>query len=261
MIAHPVSMMVLITVAFASSRTVVVTGATGGTGSLIYKKLKATAGVEVRALVTSLAKAKTVLNCTACDASEGIYLGDVTDKSTLIDLMTGADSVAIAVGLSGKNVSTDIMKAVEWKGVENQVAALVGANTGKKASDFFVAFISSMGTTDPKPAAYEGGPDLFWKLQAESFLQSSGVGFTIIKPCGLVEGAAQTKKLLVGHDDTVLGPVYHSIPRADVANVMVAATMDREGSSGLRVDLCSKPGPKTTDYTALLKAARWSWEL
>merc|ERR1719424_1482101 len=81
-----------------AGRTVVVTGATGGTGSLIYKQLKQTPGVEVRGLVTNLDKAKKVLNCSACDASEGIYLGDVTNKSSLMELMKGADSLAIAVG-------------------------------------------------------------------------------------------------------------------------------------------------------------------
>jgi uncharacterized protein YbjT (DUF2867 family) len=255
-----VILLVVCATAYSAVRTVVVTGATGGTGSLIFKQLKQTPGVEVRGLVTNLDKAKKVLNCSACDASEGIYLGDVTNKSSLMELMKGADSLAIAVGLSGSNTSAALMQAVEWKGVENQVAALVGANSKKSANSYFVAFISSMGTTSPNPPPYQGGPDLFWKLQGESFLQSSGVGYTIVKPCGLVEGAAQTKTLLVGHDDTILGPLYHSIPRADVAQVMVAATMSRETSAGLRFDLCSKPGKKTTDYTALLQAARWAWE-
>lgn len=35
------------------------------------------------------------------------------------------------------------------------------------------------------PSPFEGGPDLFWKLQAETFLLSAGVGGSVVKPCGL----------------------------------------------------------------------------
>jgi nucleoside-diphosphate-sugar epimerase len=56
--------------AVAETRTILVTGATGRTGSIIYKQLAATPGVRVRAFVTSREDAKAKLNCTACDASE-----------------------------------------------------------------------------------------------------------------------------------------------------------------------------------------------
>jgi nucleoside-diphosphate-sugar epimerase len=54
----------------ATARSVLVTGATGRTGSLIYKQLQASGGVSVRALVRHRDDARTKLGCTACDESE-----------------------------------------------------------------------------------------------------------------------------------------------------------------------------------------------
>jgi uncharacterized protein YbjT (DUF2867 family) len=140
----------------AGARTILVTGATGATGQIIYKQLQATKGVTVRGLVTNLTEAKAILGCNKCDAAEGIFLGDVTDVKTLLAPCAGADSIAIAVGV-GESSSVDTMKAVEWHGVQNQVSALVSANSAIARSSLFVSLISSMGTTDPNPAPYEGG--------------------------------------------------------------------------------------------------------
>jgi hypothetical protein len=61
------------------------------------------------------------------------------------------------------------------------------------------------GTTQRFPPPFEGGSDLFWKLQAETYLLSSGLGTTVvIKPCGLADGAAGGTTLLTGHDDALL---------------------------------------------------------
>ena len=85
--------------------------------------------------------------------------------------MVGVDSVAIAVGLTGNETSQKMMAAVEWHGVQNQVEMLARAQDPATALDtVHVSLISSMGTTNPKPPPYEGGEDLFWKLQAEALL-------------------------------------------------------------------------------------------
>lgn len=113
----------LLAASVGASDIIVVTGAAGRTGSLIYKQLKADARVsEVRALVTSLTKsvkcvasvqshdqhfrnsnlhtprpslflfdrAKSVLGCHRCDQSEGIFVGDVTVPATLDAAFEGA---------------------------------------------------------------------------------------------------------------------------------------------------------------------------
>jgi hypothetical protein len=47
------------------------------------------AGVEVRALVRSVDKAKTLLRCGACGEAEGVFVGDVTQLNTLTAPMAG----------------------------------------------------------------------------------------------------------------------------------------------------------------------------
>ena len=120
----------------ASSPRVLVTGATGRTGSALYLQLKArrTARAllrareseptpckrrsspqgltalsrrrqadsriaEVRALVRNVTKARELLGCKACDESEGVFVGDVTKPETLTAASTGIDTVAIAAAV------------------------------------------------------------------------------------------------------------------------------------------------------------------
>lgn len=238
---------------------VVVTGATGRTGQLLYAQLRADPRVgEVRAFCfagpTAVDNARKALNCTKCDASEGIFFGDVTDPATLVAPMQGMDTVAIAVGVGG-TANTTLMKAVEFTGVEHQVAAL--ATQADSVSALRVVLCSSMATTNPHPPPFEGGPVLFWKLNAEAFLTAHSVGATIVKPCGISGTYGRGgKELVVGHDDEIKGA--GAISRADVAAVMVEAVVQR--SAGLRFDICIGTGAPTTDLAALLESTRYPWE-
>jgi uncharacterized protein YbjT (DUF2867 family) len=101
---------------------VLVTGATGRTGRLIYERFKAARGGNgVRALVRNLSTAAAVLNCSACDASEGIFLADVTEPASLQPAFAGVSVVAIAVGETNYSATEAQMEAVEYTGVMNQV--------------------------------------------------------------------------------------------------------------------------------------------
>merc|ERR1719424_2460382 len=236
--------------------TVLVTGATGRTGSLLYAKLKADSRVaSVRALVTSIDKARLMLNCTKSDPSEGIYLGNVTQVSTLTAPMKGVSAVAITVGASPYS-SPDLQRAIEFTGVQNQVRALAAGGGAASAAGLRVVLCSSMGTTAPSPKHEEGGSILFWKLNAEAFLGASGVGSVVVKPCGLSGSADKT--LLVGHDDSLLQTSPPLVARENVAAIMAEAVALR--SANLRFDLCSKQGPATTDLGALLAAAALPWQ-
>ena len=97
---------------------------------------------------------------------------------------------------------------------------------------------------------------MFWKLNAEAFLGSSGIPNAIVKPCGLDATYGRGgKQLLVGHDDQL--PHMGEISREDTAAVMLEAVASR--ASDLRFDLCVGDGPPTTDLAALLEGARWPW--
>jgi len=108
------------------------------------------------------------------------------------------------------------MRAVEFDGVEHQVAALAQQNA-RALPSLRVVLCSSMGTTDPKPAPFKGGSVLFWKLNAEAFLMGSGLGSTIVKPCGLSSGEAGMHGLGVSHNDDLPSPGTFLVARADVA--------------------------------------------
>lgn len=238
---------------------VLVTGAAGRTGSIVYKLLQADARVaEVRALVRNVTKARHVLHCVRCDASEGIYVGDVTNKTSLLEPARGLDTLVIAAGANSK-LSQKEMAAVEFIGVENQVAALAtGRAAGKELSSLRAILISSSGTTVPDPPPFSGGAILFWKLNAEAMLGFSGVNSVVVKPCGLVDGEPGKHALGTGFDDNLPSSAF-TITRADVAAVVAQAVIDQ--SEGLRFSLCNgkEGGLPTKDLSALLRQARRPW--
>lgn len=234
----------------SASATVLVTGATGRTGSLLYKALHEAKLGDVRALIRNVTLARQVLGCKACDASEGIFVGDVTQPSTLDAAFAGdVDSLAIAVG-APFTASAKEIEAIEFQGVKNQVAALLksGNVAGKR-----VMLISSMGTTDPKE-----GNIFFYKLNAEAFMEASGVPFAIIKPCGLSNDIGNERELMAGHDDGDLGTGM--IPRADVAGVGAAA-LAAPPAAAIRFDLCAKaPGTGPGNPEKVLMDALMPWQ-
>jgi len=237
---------------------VLVTGATGRSGTLIYKALKESGALgKTRALVRSIDKARERLGCKACDASEGIFVGDVTDPASLGPAFEGVQTLAIASGAHGDEPES-VVKAIEWEGVKSQVEALLkGGMAGKR-----VALISSMGTTGA-PSTNAGNNILFWKLNAEAFIASSGVPFAIIKPCGLDVTPGGERTLMVGHDDAEpwFGEGFYMIPRADVASVTAAALI-KPPADAMRFDLCAKtPGSGPPEPAQkLLEEALYPWQ-
>jgi uncharacterized protein YbjT (DUF2867 family) len=259
------------TVAHAAE-PVVVTGATGRTGYLIYDLMKSH-GHNVRALVRNATKARDILKCTKCDESEGIYEGDLTNPQSLKAVMAGASSLMIATS------ATPIIDAsgtasfhtgaypidIDWHGAKNQLVAFAERSGASGAGH--IALISTMGTTTPEDPKGQMFMDYigFYKLNFEAELMSSGIPFTIIKPCGLDYSGTEPgkKELLTGHDDDMFGKVNPpAIPRADVARMMAAAIEMPNASSNLRFDLCSKEGTPTgdKDLRGVLEGARYQWQ-
>lgn len=249
----------------AQSDIVIVTGATGRTGAKIYSLLK-DQGVNVRGLVRNVTKAHEVLGCVKCDESEGIFVADVTKPETLTAPMAGTSKLVIAT--SSAPICNPYPKChfptgalpidVDWNGGKAQVVAFAQQGKGKGQ----VALISSMGTTEPDGflEKLDNGHIGFYKLNLEAFIMSSGLDYTIVKPCGLDYGAGNNT-LVVGHDDELhLKPP--TVSRFDVARITVAAVQHPEVAAGLRFDLCSKAGPATSDsqLMSVLQDAKYSWE-
>jgi len=257
-------------VAEAAPGPVVVTGATGRTGFQVYNLMKSKGG-EVRALVRNATKARDLLKCVKCDESEGIFEGDITKPETLKAVMAGASALMIATSAAphmddkGHLVFSKGAEPVDidWHGAQNQLTAF--AERSGAAGKGQIALISTAGTETPEDPKAKYFMDYigFYKLNFEAELMSSGIPFTIIKPCGLDYSGTDPgqKELVTGHDGSIdVNPP--AIARADVARLMVAAIEMPAMSAGLRFDVCSKDGTPTTDAQlgAVLQKAKLPWQ-
>jgi len=248
---------------------ILVTGATGPTGRILYKLLQER-GFCVRAFVRNATKAKEVLGCDKCDISEGIYMGDVTKEDPLALAARGAAALAITGGTlpvgggGGPPAYADgaYPKDVDWVGGINQVKSFNKANGGHGGH---VVLLSTMGTTDPESPLdkFADGYMSHWKMNFEVFLMASGLPWTIIKACGLQDTPSGVSELVVGHHDLISAQIKADsaeggsiISRGDVARVLFEALVSPTLATGLRMDVCSKPGPATTDFSKLLASAR-----
>jgi len=257
-------------VAEAAPGPVVLTGATGRTGFQVYNLMK-NKGQEVRALVRNATKARDLLKCTKCDESEGIFEGDITKPETLKAVMAGASALIIATSAAphmdakGQLVFNKGAEPIDidWHGAQNQLTAF--AERSGAAGKGQIALISTAGTETPEDPKGKYFMDYigFYKLNFEAELMTSGIPFTIVKPCGLDYSGTEPgqKEIVTGHDGSIdVKP--SAIARADVARLMVAAIETPAISAGLRFDVCSKDGTPTTDAQlgAVLQAAKYPWQ-
>merc|ERR1719171_3075680 len=121
-----------------------------------------------------------------------------------------------------------------------------------------------MGGTDPNNMLNQlgkskvdgsGGNILLWKRKAEKYLIDSGLPYTIVHPGGLLNEPGSERELVLGVDDSQAGTESRTVPREDVAEVMVQA-LKISGYRGRSFDLRAKPvgdGTPTTDFAALLE--------
>jgi len=260
----------------ASSRTVLITGATGHTGSGVYLALKAQ-GVTVRGLVRNATKAKALLGCGACTEEDGIFEGDISKPETLAKAMAGADTLVITTGPAYYCKIPSIYvgchfypgadpKTIAWHGVKNQVTAFA-SSPGPALKDRHVLLLSNDLTTQPDNFLdkIDNSHGCFYALNGEVFTMASGIPFTILKPNGLNEGDAAKQEILVAHDDqgwNAMNPNTEFIARSDVVRLLTYATMNPNKTKGLRFDVTSKRfgGSPTKDVSNVFKAAEYPWD-
>ena len=109
---------------------------------------------------------------------------------------------------------------VDFLGAKNQI------NAAKKCNLKQFVFVSSMGGTDPdnflntigrNENDKKSGNILLWKRNAEKYLKSSGIPYTVIHPGGLLDKKGGEREIVFGVDDQLLKETVRSIPREDVA--------------------------------------------
>lgn len=252
-----------------SGRTVVlVTGAGGRTGHIVYQKLKDRADrFVVRGLVRSEeSKAK-------IGGANDVYIGDITQKESLTHAVSGIDVLIILTSASPKmKPGFDPTKGgrpefyyedgsypeqVDWVGQKNQIDA------AKEAGVKHIILVGSMGGSTPNHVlnSFGNGKILVWKRKAEEYLAGSGLPYTLIRPGGLQDNEGGVRELLTGKDDGLLATDTKLIPRADVAEVSVQALYFQEAKNKA-FDLASKPegaGTPTKDFKALFSEVTTSF--
>ncbi|KAM7526354.1 hypothetical protein LguiA_016256 [Lonicera macranthoides] len=252
----------LAVVAMADSNptTVLVTGAAGRTGQIVYKKLKERPDQYIgRGLVrTEESKEK-------IGSADDVFIGDIRDADSIVPAVQGIDALVILTSAVPKmKPGFDPNKGerpefyfedgsypeqVDWIGQKNQI------DVAKAAGVKQIVLVGSMGGTDlNNPLNKLGnGNILVWKRKAEQYLADSGIPYTIIRAGGLQDKEGGIRELIVGKDDEILKTETRTIARADVAEVCIQA-LQFEEAKFKAFDLASKPegtGTPTKDFKSL----------
>ena len=248
-----------------SVKKVLVSGATGRTGSLVFQKLRQCADeFQTIGLARSEAKFKELFGTT-----DGFFAGNITDKLTLKPAFEGCQALVIVTSAVPKMKAPPkegerpkfefepggMPEEVDWIGQKNQI------DLAKEVGIQHIVLIGSMGGTNPNHIlnSLGDGNILIWKRKAEQYLIESGINYTIIRAGGLIDQPGGKRELIVGKNDTLSTDppdgIPPSIPRADVAELTVQALREPTAKNKA-FDVISRPenDPKSTitnNFTAL----------
>ena len=186
-----------------------VAGATGQTGRHIVAEL-VKRNIPVRALVRNLELAKQVL-----PSEVELILGNVLNANALTDAIADCDVLICATGAK-PSLNALEPYLVDYIGTKN----LINAAKTKNIQQF--AIVSSLCVSKFLHPLNLFWLVLFWKKQAEQYLQASGLTYTIVRPGGLLNREKEGGLVLSGADTLFEG----SIPRTKVAEVTVDALFD-----------------------------------
>ncbi|XP_065853049.1 uncharacterized protein At5g02240-like [Euphorbia lathyris] len=246
-------------VSASMATTVLVTGAGGRTGSIVYKKLKERSDEYVaRGLVRSEESKEKI------GGAEDVFVGDIRETDSIIPAIQGIDALIILTsavpkmkpGFDPSQGRPEFFfddgaypEQVDWIGQKNQIDAAKSAGVKQ------IVLVGSMGGTNLNHPlnSLGNGNILVWKRKAEQYLADSGIAYTIIRAGGLQDKDGGVRELIVGKDDELLLTETRTIARPDVAEVCLQA-LKFEEAKFKAFDLASKPegtGTPTKDFKAL----------
>ena len=246
---------------------VLVTGATGRTGSIVAQKLQQQPEqFDTKGFARSEAKAKELFG-----TADGFHLGDISDPDRLNAALKGCNALVILTSAVPQMKAPPEQgqrpeffypeggtpKEVDYQGQINQIEA------AKAAGVKHIVLVGSMGGTNEQHPLNRmaNGNILIWKRKAEAYLIDSGLDYTIIRAGGLQDQPGGQRELIVGKDDELLANppdgIPTSIPRADVAEVVVQA-LRSPAARNKAFDVISKPegtpgAVVTADFDALFE--------
>lgn len=232
------------------TQKVLVTGATGKTGSIVLEKLRQRSDLFAAiGFARSASKVEERFGSTA-----GFHIGDIAEAGALNQALAGCQALVILTSAvpqmqappqPGERPTFSFIpggmpEQVDYLGQKYQIDAAVQAGIEH------IVLVGSMGGTNVNHPlnSLGNGNILIWKRKAEQYLIDSGIPYTIIRAGGLQDQPGGQRELLVGKDDQFLtnnlSGIPTSIPRADVAEVVVQALLE-PSALNKAFDLISKP--------------------
>ena len=214
---------------------VLVAGATGKTGALVVKQLKAK-GYPVRAFVRNAEKAAERLG-----PDVEAVVGDLRNPASIAATLDGVDVVINAAGSGVPAADDNMPEHVDFEGARNLADAAAAAGVGH------YVLVSSMGVThDDHQLNRLFNNILIWKRKGEDAVAASGIPYTIIRPGGLNDGPGNEQTVIFEQgDNPEQGKI---ISRADVARVCVAAVRDEEARNKV-FEIYARDGEPQTGFS------------
>ncbi len=213
-----------------------VAGATGETGRRIVQEL-VQRQIPVRALVRDIATARAIL-----PAAVELVLGDVLDPSSLPTAIGDSTVILCATGAKPSLDPTGPYQ-VDYQGTKN----LVDAAKAKDIEQF--VFVSSLCVSKFFHPLNLFWLILYWKQQAESYLKTSGLNYTIVRPGGLKNDDNPNPVIMSAADTLFDG----SIPRQKVAQVCVESLTSPQSRNKV-LEVVSSPTAVAKSWEELFAA-------
>ena len=210
-----------------------VAGATGETGRRIVQEL-VNANIPVRAMVRNLETAQTILPPEA-----ELVLGDVLKPDSLREAVGDCTVVLSATGARPSFNPTGPYQ-VDYQGTKNLI------DVAKEKNIEHFVMVSSLCVSKFFHPLNLFWLVLFWKKQAESDLQKSGLTYTIVRPGGLKNEDTPDAVVMSKADSLFEG----SIPRQKVAKVCVQALNQPQAQNKI-VEIVAQPEAVSSSWEEL----------
>lgn len=204
-----------------------VAGATGGTGRWIVQEL-VNRQIPVKALVRNVETAKQILPPEA-----ELVVGDVLKPETLKVAIADCTVLLCATGAKPSFDFTGPMQ-VDYFGTKNLV------DVAKKAGIEQFVLVTSLCVSKFFHPLNLFWLILFWKQQAENYLRSSGLTYTIVRPGGL-KNEDNTDSIVTSSADTLF---EGSIPRQKVAHICVESLFQPSAKNKIVEIVAKADAPK-----------------
>ena len=212
---------------------ILVAGATGQTGRHIVRQL-IDKNVPVKALVRDLEKAKAIL-----PPSAELILGDVLNPAAFEQHLSDCNVLICATGASPSLNPTGPYQ-VDYQGTKNLVDLAKNNNI-----EHFV-LVTSLCVSKFFHPLNLFWLVLYWKKQAEAYVQASGINYTIVRPGGLKNEDNSEPIVMEGSDTLFDG----SIPRPKVAQACVEALFQPAAKSKI-VEIVTNPEAESKTWEQL----------